>query len=404
MSHNEHSQKWIKNIISKTIENLGLDVDKTRYTLSEPKNRFMSTIYYVLLQFENKTTGENEEFPIVVKRALQDMIEILHAASQFHNEILFYQMYSSPDDNYAKCFYADERSSTDLVIALENVNKRGYYPCPYSCNSPLEYVLAAMRELGRFHGKGYAMKKLQPEKFFDIVTRLQTRFFKKNNTDNENQSDYVILCNNNPPKLMKYLRNCGHDPIFCDKIEAVFSNAFDRVMMKTLKPLEPLATLCHGDFTLDNILFNTEDDGKYRAMPIDFAYLTYSTPVVDLSTFLCLCCTNEMRRDKFSDIMRAYHDSLKEYLLEAGVWDMEVYSYEVLLEDFKRGGLFGFIIATFHLPVLLGYLKMDKIVEELSRIGMLEHVKRYKYNEELSKILADMLLHLKDLGCLTFFS
>jgi hypothetical protein len=397
MSHDEDFQKWIKNVISKTIEYFGLNVDKTRYTLSEPANGFTTTVYHILLQFENKTTGQNEEFPIVVKKALQGFSEFANTAPQFHNEILFYQKYSSPDENYAKCFYADERSPTDLVIALENVNKRGYYPCPHSYNSPLEYVLAAMRELGRFHGKGYAMKKLQPEKFFDIVTRLQTRFFKKNSTE---MSDYTILCNNCPPIVMKYLRKYGHDPIFCDKIEAVVSNAFDEVMMKTLKPLEPLATLCHGDFTLANILFNTEDDRKYRAMPIDFAFFTYSTPVVDLSTFLCLCCTNEMRRDKFSVIMRAYHDSLKEYLLEAGVWDTEVYSYEALLDDFKRGGLFGFILATFHLQVLLGYHKMDKIVEEVSTIGMLEHVKRYKYSEELSKILGDMLLHLRDLGCL----
>lgn len=79
---------------------------------------------------------------------------------QFHNEILFYRMYSRPDDNLPRCFYVDEKLPTDSVIALEDVSKRGYYPCPHKYDVPLEYTLMAMREIEQFHGKGYVMKEL----------------------------------------------------------------------------------------------------------------------------------------------------------------------------------------------------------------------------------------------------
>lgn len=397
MSHDEDFQKWLKNVTSKTIENLGLDVGKVRYKISASTSKFMSTIYYVFLQFENKTTKQTEEFSMVLKKPIQTNT-IYHTDSQFHNEILFYQMYARPDENYPRCFYLDERPPIDSVVALENVSKRGYHPCSYEHNAPLEYVLAVMREIGRFHGKGYAMKKLQPEKFFDIVTRLQeVRYFKTM------ENTFKTLSNTNSTRVIEYLRKHGHDTVFCDKMEVLLSNAYDEVMLKIVEPLEPLSTLCHGDFTLDNVLFKTENDGQYRAMLIDFALLRYSTPVVDLSTYFCLYCSNEMLKDKFFEMMQAYHDALKEYLLEAGVWDTEKYSFEALLDDYRRGGLFGFVIANYYLPIILGYHKVDSIREKLLRLSVLECMKQFKYNDEICKILADILLNLRDLGCLKDF-
>jgi len=254
-----------------------------------------------------------------------------------------------------------------------------------------------MRELGRFHGKGYVMKEMQREKFFDIVTRIQEiRFTKRADNIYEFSSNIKTL------RVVEYLRSQGHDAVFCDKMQALFSNAFDEIMTKTVQPLEPLATLCHGDFTLSNILFNTEDDRQYRSMLIDFASITYSTPVVDLSTYIYLCCTSEMRKDKFFEIMRAYHDALKEYLLDAGIKDIERYSYNALLNDFERGALFGYVIMCVFMPVLLGYLSPETLIQEIFDLGALESVKKQKYigGDELSKLLADTLLEMRDLGYL----
>ncbi|XP_011702245.1 PREDICTED: uncharacterized protein LOC105458550 isoform X4 [Wasmannia auropunctata] len=347
-------------------------------------------------KFKNKN-GHNEELSIILKRPTQlENIRLLHEIDfQFHNEILFYQMYVQPGENFAKCFYANEQSSIDMMIALENVNKRGYCPCPYRYDPPLEYTLAAFREMGQFHGKGYVMKELQREKFFDIVKRIRK-------TRCDTTYGYDIFINIIAPRAVEYLRNHGHDVTFCDKMEALLSNAFDEVMMKTIKPLEPLSTLCHGDFTLSNVLFKTEN-GRHDAILIDFALCTYSTPVVDLSTYLCLCCPNELKGDKFFGIMRVYHDALKNYLLDAGISDIEKYSYEALLDDFRRGALFGFVITSFFLSMLRG---CD--VESRQTMATMEYEERGKLlrhygGDEISKILANTLLHLKDLGCLNYF-
>lgn len=146
-----------------------------------------------------------------------------------------------------------------------------------------------------------------------------------------------------------------------------------------------------------------DDDGQQHAMLIDFALCMYSNPVVDLSTYLCLCRWNEELKDKFFDIIRAYHDALKEYLLEAGIWNAEKYSYDAFLDDYKRGSLFGFAIASFFLPTLLGY--SNRSGQEVMTMSITEYTKLLKQGggDEMSKILADILLYLKDLGCLKYF-
>ncbi|XP_039312290.1 uncharacterized protein LOC105203256 [Solenopsis invicta] len=398
MSHVEDSQRWLNEVMSKIIENLGPNADEARYKLSKSIVLIMTGIYYVRLQFKNKTNGQNEELSIVLKRPQQDLCA-LHIEKQFHNEMLFYQMYVRPDENHPRCFYVNERLPTDSVIALENVNERGYYSCSKQYDPPLQYTLAAMRELGRFHGKGYVMKEQRRKEFFDFVDQLQAARYTKM------MNFYRIAINICATRGVEYLRRQGYDAIFCDKMEALLSNGFDEVMIK-MEPLEPLSTLCHGDFTLSNVLFKTEKDGQYRAMLIDFGLIMYSTPVVDLSTYLFMCCTNEERREKFSDIMRAYHDALIEYLLDAGIQDVGKYSYNALLDDFKRGALFGLLLATVILPALLGYDSVTEIRKSyLNNTDIAEVSKKRKYlgGDKVCKILADSLLHLRELGCLEYF-
>ncbi|XP_018394298.1 PREDICTED: uncharacterized protein LOC108773078 [Cyphomyrmex costatus] len=388
-------------MMPKIIENLGPNIHKAQYELLESTGNFIiSSIYCVRLQFENKTNRKNEELSIILKRPVLSarFNQIARTDLQFRNEILFYQMYSQPGENYARCLYFEERPPIDSIIALENINERGYYPCPYKYNPPVEYTFAAMRELGRFHGKGYVMKEMQREKFFDIVAQIQEVRF-----TNETENLYKIGCNMKTSRVVEYLRSQDHDAVFCDKMEVLLSNVFE-VMIKTAQPQEPLATLCHGDFTLSNILFKTEDNDEQLPLPvlIDFALIRYSTPVIDLSTYLHLCCSNEMRNEKFFEFMQAYHDSLIKYLLDAGIQDIEKYSYNALLVDFKRGALFGFALTCAFVPILLGYISPDVLVQEIIDLGPLEAMKKQRYagGDEVSKLLADSLLYMRDFGCL----
>lgn len=400
MSHVEDINKWLANVMPRIIENLGPKVDEAEYELSDANASIMSTMCFVRVKFKNRTNGQSEELPIVLKRPVRDesMREIICSDEQFNNEITFYQIYRQPDENFPKCFYAYEQPPVDSVIALENVSERGYHPCPYKYDVPLDYTFTAMRELGRLHGKGYVMKERQPKKFFDIVRRLKRVRFGIDNTSTDKK--FGLYVNFVSTRAVDYLRDRGHDAIFCDKMEALLSNIFEEVMIKTLEKSKsaPLSTLCHGDFTVANMLFKTDANGQHRAMLLDFAFFMYATPVVDLSTYICLYCSYEVIKDRFFEILKVYHDALKEYLLEAGVRNIECYSYEALLDDYRSGGLFGFGVASFYLVVLRGVLPLNSL--SLFHHDVMKFAQMFKAagGDELSKILADMLLQMRDLG------
>lgn len=383
--------------MSKIIENLGPDVDKVQYEISvTPTSAIMSITYFMRVKFTNKTNGRNEEIAMVLKKPMQTEVarKYFQIEDQLHNEILFYRMYAKPNENFPKPYCLLEKPLEDSVIALENVTDRGYYPCSYKYDAPLEYTFAAVREMARFHGKGYVMKEMERDKFFDIVKNLQESRYKNENTHSK------IMINTNATRSVEYLRRHGYDTVFCDKMEVLLSNAYDEILMKIVKPVESLSTICHGDFTMTNALFKTEANGQYRAMLIDFALMRYGTPAIDLSTYFCICCPKQTRKDVFLNIMRVYHETLKEYLLENNIKDIEKYSYDALLNDYKRNGLLGFCIASFFLPVLFGYVEIEAISElETKGSEYFSKLMKKAGEDTMSKVLADMLLHLVNIGC-----
>lgn len=394
MSQDFHT--WFTHAMTKIADSLGLYINGYELTRVVDSNRFVSDVFRVRMQLYNNTYGRNEELALVLKRPVpvEQIRQLQYTDIQFYNEAVFYQMYSEPKGNFPRCFFFELRPPVDSVIALEDVTARGYRVCPYTYDAPLDYTLAAMREIARFHGKGYAMRELQTNMFFDIVERfVETRYYET--APDDHLCKYII--SKTSTRAVEYLRSRGYDAAFCDRAEALLSNAYEKVMLKAIRNVETLSTLCHGDFTLSNMLFKTGDDGQHQAMLIDFALMRYATPVIDLSTYLSLCCSNEIRRENFTEILKTYHDALKEYLLEAGVQDIDKYSYYALLNDYRRGGLFGFVIASFFLPMLRGGLEYDvEKPPDLEEIGKLA---RQSGGEEMSAILAGILLHLYDLGC-----
>jgi len=391
MTNEKNCQIWLKETMARIIETLG--VSDARYELEKSSDICASSMYHITLKCKSRS-GKDKEVGMVLKRPRQMEIvrEIFQLDSQFHNEILFYRSYVQPTDNFPRCFYLNERLPDDTVIVLENICRLGYRLCPYTYEPPLEYTLAAVRELARFHGKGYVMKEQQPQKFFDIVEKIRVfRYCEK--------SKFKAYIDIMAPRAVNYLRRQGYDPIFCDKMDVLFSEAFTNVLLKLVQLQGPLSTICHGDFTMSNILFKPEASGKYRAMIIDLAVITYATPVIDLSTYFCLYCSNETVKNNFSEIMWAYHDALREYLQDAGVWDCDKYSYNVLLENYVQGALFGFLIASFYLMVIMEYTTEPK---QLAKMNAIEYAKECMPagGDKVSKILADMLLYMKDIGCL----
>lgn len=392
----ERSEKDLLDpLINKIVANLGKDFDDVRYEISVPEDSFfISNLYFLNINSNAKDTDKKRTVNVVLKKppAIADMRDVMRTNEQFHNEILFYQRYAKHHEEFPRCLLAEEKPPSDSVIVLENViAQRGYDISKWKHDVPIEYTMAAFREIARFHAKAYVAKERRGEEFFDFVNGLQeVRYY--------SESILKVVYDGTANRSVKYLRERGYDPRFCDKLEDKLRNTYDDLIMKYVKPEEPLATLCHGDFTINNTLFKNEN-GEIKCMFIDFALTRYGSPVLDLSTFLCLHCARQVDKSMLDKVLKAYHDSLSRCLEESGV-DSEKYSFEALREDYKRKGLFGFFVATFFLPTVMGL--GDCSPEKFIKIDIQNWGSALceQGGDECSEIMANMLLRLKEFGCL----
>lgn len=390
---------WLNSLMRKVGENLGKDFNDARYELSDPdESFFISSMFFVNItaNASNGGTSKKRIASVVVKRppSQPTMRQMMNSDAQFHNEILFYRRYAVGHDDLPKCIYADEKPPTESVVVLHNIGQQGFKLCQWKYRAPLEYTVAAIQEIARFHANGYVMKERNRDEFFDFVRSIQETRFESNP---ENIIKVVINASMN--RGVDYLREHGHGGEFYDKLRSKFENGYRTVVLEIVKPEEPLATLCHGDFTLNNTFFKRED-GQLKVMFIDFALIRYGSPIVDLSTFLSLHCAEELDKDMIDNALKVYHDSLRQCLAENGIEDCERFSYEAVHDDYKRKGIFGYIIASFFLAMLMG--KCEMTTEEMVALDIEEQAKLIQEvgGDEISEILGNMLLKLKEFGCL----
>ncbi|KAK1128510.1 hypothetical protein K0M31_002968 [Melipona bicolor] len=389
---------WLKPLVTKVSAILGEGFEDVRYDVSVSTDTFINSNLFLVNVVSNANPVDDDEankrvksVNIVVKKIPAERIqEMMKCREQFHNEILFYQKYAQYYDRVPRCIYATEEPSLrDSVIVLENVaTKRGYSMCKWKYDIPMEYTLAVFREIARFHAIAYTMKRTREKEFFDFVDATEEVWFYP-------ESIFRDMYNGTATRALEFLRKQGHDKEFCDKLEARLANTFEDLVLKFVKVEEPLATLCHGDFTINNTLFKKESD-EQKVIFIDFALIRYGSRILDLSTFLCLHCARDLDKVMLDNVLRVYHDSLIQCLQENDI-DGEDYSYETLYEEYKKKGLFGFFVASYFLGAQMSKEGLQaKDVSDTAWVA----VSRQFGGEEVDEILAKMLLKLKEFGCL----
>lgn len=318
------------------------------------------------------------------------ILEYMNFDCLFHNEILFYKKFS----RLYKCcpeFIDITPKDNSPIIIIENLRCKNYHLNTIKVNVEDEIVLAAICELAKFHAKGYIQKYREPEKFFQIVKQLKT-------FDQAHTEKSKILINFTLTRIFTYLRKEKYDSKFCDKLENYLENSYS-VMIELCKPVEPLATLNHGDFTINNILYRREED-KLKIKLIDFSMISYCSPFFDFSVFLLLNGSREQWTKKFTTIFNAYCEKLLEILEENEIENLEMFSKEHLYEEYKRIAIIGFITCCFFRPCLMGCFGGN--TDHLQEKSLEDNSKTFATigGDEVTKTLIEMLFDLKEIGCL----
>jgi len=171
-------------------------------------------------------------------------------------------------------------------------------------------------------------------------------------------------------------------------------------LVDLLQPKEPLAVLCHGDFCRNNILFRYDSGKPCDAVLCDFQDLKYSSPAIDLSLFMYLNTSSELRNQHWDDLFGEYHATLTRTLARILGCSVEEllpdYGLDEFRKDFVAHGFYGYMICSY----FLGQMSVDQEdridfnIMTRRNVRDLAHAFLPQGGELVSQQLADILKHL----------
>ncbi|XP_014221291.2 uncharacterized protein LOC106648725 [Trichogramma pretiosum] len=225
-------------------------------------------------------------------------------------------------------------SQTDLVdddslLLVENLCTRGYYNCNKAEGTDKEHAVKALTELARFHAIGIAMKQKKPDLFREIV-----EYSRKAGIDwGQMDKAYRILLDNFRTQL--------HDELKVN-LDLIEERVAFSIGGKTYseEPSEPWATICHGDFWLNNMLFHKEEvTGQVDAVKfIDYQIYPYASPLKDVAFFVNSCLNKETYERDTDEIVDAYYIQFVKWLQRLRC-NVGPYTRDAFDEELRRQAL-----------------------------------------------------------------
>lgn len=169
--------------------------------------------------------------------------------------------------------------------------------------------------LGEFHGNMFGMKLVNADTFNDIKNKLPShRYYHLNSLSWQIWNELALRRATNAVRTSNFAKQIVPDS-FLKQLEKI-THEVTKYQRRRIQPVEPYAIICHGDYLQNNIAFQYDNDGRaIKAMMFNFQTICYTSPMVDLRTFLANSIGHEMRTKYFWHIFAAYHDSLIRSLL-----------------------------------------------------------------------------------------
>lgn len=198
----------------------------------------------------NESRKRNFNYAMTFSREIYVYAKVLPAFVRFQKE----KGLSDGDSfiSFPKVYaYELDAKSDTFILIMEDMRSKNYQMWPKEKVIRLDYELAIMRELGKFHAVSFAMKDQQSDEFNEF-TEMEDTF-------------YQIVINgrmrsfNNKAleKAAKVLENPQHKQLVTN-----FRQTFPNVISEFVigESSKEFAVIGHGDTWCNNILFQDSDD------------------------------------------------------------------------------------------------------------------------------------------------
>lgn len=259
-------------------------------------------------------------------------------------EVSFYrELAHTVKINTPKAHFAEIDPAThDFTLIFEDLGPARPGDQPTGCT--LDDARTAMLEAAALHGPRWGDPVLETIPYLNTSAEL-----------------YPHILAALPMVLAAY-----HDR-FDGALEPEFMALVDRlpeVMAKFSSPRPGAKTLQHGDFRLDNILFDVQD-GKARMGTLDWQTVACGFGALDVAYFLSAGLPYDVRRAHEQDLVRTYHEELKRF----GVKD---YAWEDCWRDYRGSAVHGVFMGVFSAIAVERTERSDALFLAMTRGGCVQ--------------------------------
>lgn len=209
----------------------------------------------------------------------------------------------------------------------------------------------------RFHGLSYTAKHKEPGRLQEITMDIRDTQFDANGQWIFNNNALGKFFKRGVDRLIERSGNLYRDNEHLRRIKVLIDDG-NNSLRRVLVPQEPFSVVCHGDFNRNNVLFRYDELGlPADVLLFDFGTPRYGSPALDLSFFLYMNTTQNLRKSRLDDLLNAYCLTLAESV-PSGV---RVPNRAELDSEMSKCAFLGLAHAIFFLP---HQLESDNIYRE----------------------------------------
>jgi aminoglycoside/choline kinase family phosphotransferase len=275
------------------------------------------------LELSYATPVDGAPASVVAKVASTDEAsrQMAVATAAYRREVLFYQRLSEQvETRTPECFYADiAGDNVGFIALLEDLGPARMLDQLGGCDA--DHAALAIGQAAVLHGSSWHRDYLR-EDWLPV------------------ESVWNMLGTAIPQVAAPWLER------FCEFLDADHVCAVTRQATDVGAWLETLRnhrSLWHGDFRLDNLLFDARD-GAVPVAVVDWQSVATAPGVIDVSYFLGTSMVETERAKHERDLVIEYHDRLTSH-------GVDNYSFEQCWREYRAHALFGLVLT---IPVSMG--------------------------------------------------
>ncbi|XP_058791785.1 uncharacterized protein LOC131664586 [Phymastichus coffea] len=276
------------------------------------------------------------EWPIVFKKELFMYVELCPLYRELDRESLIEECEViniwPKYIGYRNSLQGGDKIDYDSSMLLENLKHHGFYTFDKRQGLDVEHARKALTSLAKYHALGIAMKQKRPAMAKKAIT--QARVLGIDFVHMNDGYDNVMQTFQEEPALQTHM----------SAIESCFEQAKDGKPYKEM-PIEPWATITHGDFWVNNMLFHKDearnvDDVKF----IDFQTYLYSSPLKDLPYFFSGSLNKSAQTRYLKELIDVYYKTFIKTLKRTGC-DFSLFTRSSFDRELKKQAIIQFPIS-----------------------------------------------------------